>query len=198
LDWNFFAVCDRRTNGSASAKLPGTSPSDLELFRSLLIMKDLVILVLVIIVGFLVWNSRVTVSGYTPPVETSTNVPVPPDVIQAILEKIQQTKPDEYPLETLFITPQADGVYTSRFMFFNTRKFFGNQYDVIAKVADDGTVEIQKMTEFSKPDPGTGYKPDTYKPYEDIQNNATSQLRAVLATRPETPVVTDMTLGTRA
>ena len=160
-------------------------------------MKDIVILVLVIIVAFLVWNSRVTVSGYTAPV-ANTNVPVPADVIQAIIDKVRQSKPDEYPIETLFITPQADGVYTSRFMFYNTRKFLGNQYDVIAKIGADGAVNIQNMTESSKEDTSTGYKPDTYKPYEDINNNSASQLKAVLATRPETPVVTSLNLGTRA
>ena len=161
-------------------------------------MKDIVILVLVIIVAFLVWNSRITMSGYTDPPVANTNIPVPADVIQTIIDKIRQTKPDEYPIETLFITPQADGVYTSRFMFYNTRKFLGNQYDVIAKIGPDGAVNIQNMTESSKEDSSTGYKPDTYKPYEDINNNSASQLKAVLATRPETPVVTSLNLGTRA
>ena len=101
-------------------------------------MKDIVILLLIVIVLFLVWNSRVT---YTAPVATD-NAPVPADVIQAILEKVQALKPDEYPIETLFITPQADGTYNTRFMFFNTKYFLGNQYDVKAKVSPDGTVAV--------------------------------------------------------
>jgi hypothetical protein len=161
-------------------------------------MKDLMILLLVIIVAFLVWNSRVNLSGYVSPTANNGDAPVPPDVIQAIIEKVQQSKPDEYPLETLFVTPQADGSYVSRFMFFNTRKFLGNQYDVVAKVREDGNVDITSMTQFAKADPSTGYLPDTYKPYDDIQMNSTSQLSALLATRPETPVVTNMTLGTRS
>ncbi len=156
------------------------------------------ILLLVIIVVFLVWNSRVNLSGYVAPTENNENAPVPPDVIQAIIEKVQQNKPDEYPLETLFVTPQADGSYISRFMFFNTRKFLGNQYDVVAKVGENGNVDIISMSEFAKADPSTGYKPDTYKPYGDIESSSTSQLSALLATRPETPVVTNMTLGTRS
>lgn len=162
-------------------------------------MKDLVILVLVIIVVFLVWNSRVNLSGYTAPVAANDgSAPVPADVTQAILERVQQSKPDEYPLETLFITPQADGSYATRFMFYNTRKFLGTQYDVIAKIATDGSVSIMNMSESAKEDPNTGYKPDTYKPYEEIKDNSVSQLKAVLATRPGTPVTTNMTLGTRA
>ena len=161
-------------------------------------MKDLMILLLVIIVAFLVWNSRVNLSGYVAPAANNGDAPVPPDVIQAIIEKVQQSKPDEYPLETLFVTPQADGSYVSRFMFFNTRKFLGNQYDVVAKVREDGNVDITSMTEFAKSDPSAGYLPDTYKPYDDIQANSTSQLSALLASRPETPVVTNMTLGTRS
>jgi len=156
------------------------------------------ILLLVIIVAFLVWNSRVNLSGYVAPVANNGDAPVPPDVIQAIIEKVQQSKPDEYPLETLFVTPQADGTYVSRFMFFNTRKFLGNQYDVVAKIREDGNVDITRMTETAKADPSAGYKPDKYNPYDNIQENSTSQLSALLATRPETPVVTDMRLGTRS
>lgn len=156
------------------------------------------ILLLVIILAFLVWNSRVNLSGYVAPTANNGDAPVPPDVIQAIIEKVQQSKPDEYPLETLFVTPQADGTYVSRFMFFNTRKFLGNQYDVVAKIREDGNVDITRMTETAKPDPSAGYKPDTYKPYDNIQENSASQLSALLATRPETPVVTDMRLGTRS
>jgi hypothetical protein len=161
-------------------------------------MKDLMILLLVIIAAFLVWNSRVNLSGYVAPVANNGDAPVPPDVIQAIIEKVQQSKPDEYPLETLFVTPQDDGTYTSRFMFFNTRKFLGTQYDVVAKVREDGNIDITRMSETAKPDPSTGYEPDTYKPYIDIENNSAYQLSALMATRPETPVVTNMTLGTRS
>ena len=63
---------------------------------------------------------------------------------------------------------------------------------------DIKSVNITNMTESAKEDPSTGYKPDTYKPYDDIQTNSTNQLKAVLATRPETPVTTNMTLGTRS
>jgi|CryBogDrversion2_4_1035264.scaffolds.fasta_scaffold12711_2 hypothetical protein len=161
-------------------------------------MKDLVILVLVIIVAFLVWNNRVNVSGYMPPVANDGNIPVPADVIQAIIEKVQQSKPDEYPLETLFITPQGDGSYATRFMFYNTKHFLGNQYDVRAKVKQDGSVDITSISESSKPDPNAGYKPDVYKPYQDVQDSSSNQLKAILATRPETPVITNLNLGTRA
>jgi len=150
-------------------------------------MKDIVIFLLLIIVAFLVWNSRV--SKYIDPVEKSGNLPVSPDVIQAIIEKVQQTKPDEYPLETLFVNTQSDGSYVSRFMFFNTKLFSGAQYDVKAKVDPDGTVNILNMEPTSKIDTTTGYKPDVYKPYTDVLSTVG---------RPETPVVTDMRLNTRS
>lgn len=162
-------------------------------------MKDLVILLLIAIIVFLIWNNRVNLSDYVaPPVANDGTVPVPPDVIQGIIEKVQQSKPDEYPLETLFITPQADGSYSSRFMFYNTRKFLGTQYDVTAKVRTDGGVDILNMTASAKEDPSTGFKPDTYKPYADIESNSANQLKSILATRPETPVETNMRLGTRS
>jgi hypothetical protein len=141
-------------------------------------MKDIVILALILIVGFLVWNSRV---GYSaPPVEKMSNAPVSPDVIQAIIEKVQQSKPDEYPLETIFITPQADGSYTSRFMFFNTKKFSGAQYDIKAKVGEDGSVDLVNVDLTSTVDESTGYKPDTYMPYTTVTMSTSSQL----ASRP--------------
>jgi hypothetical protein len=155
-------------------------------------MKDIVILALILIVGFLVWNSRV---GYSaPPVEKMSNAPVSPDVIQAIIEKVQQSKPDEYPLETIFITPQADGSYTSRFMFFNTKKFSGAQYDIKAKVGEDGSVDLVNVDLTSTVDESTGYKPDTYMPYTTVTMSTSSQL----ASQPRTPVKTDLKLNIRS
>jgi hypothetical protein len=161
-------------------------------------MKDIVILILVVVVAFLVWNSRVNLSGYMAPVEQMSNAPVSPDVIQAIIEKVQQTKPDEYPLETIFVSPQTDGSYSTRLMFFNTRKFSGSQYDIKAKIVADGSVELLNVDPSATIDTTTGFKPNTYKPYADIQKNTSSQLAAVIASRPETPVVTNLTVGTRA
>jgi hypothetical protein len=161
-------------------------------------MKDLIILVLIFIVAFLVWNSRVNISGYMPPVSTDGNTPVPPDVIEAIIDKIRQSKPDEFPIDTLFITPQGNGSYSSRIMFYNTKYFMGNQYDVQAKVNDNGSVDIQNISSSAAPDPNVGYKPDTYKPYEEIKASTSNQLKTLLATRPETPVITSLSLGTRA
>jgi hypothetical protein len=162
-------------------------------------MKDIVILVLVVIVAFLVWNSRVNLSGYSAtPVGQKSTAPVSPDIIQAIIEKVQQSKPDEYPLETLFVTPQADGSYATRFMFFNTRKFSGAQYDIKAKIGTDGSVELMNVDPTSAIDLTTAYKPDTYKPYADVQSNTSSQLASVIASRPETPVNTDLRLNTRS
>lgn len=160
-------------------------------------MKGLVILLLVAIIVFLLWNDR---SRYAAPPMASDggDAPVPADVIQAIIEKVQQTKPDEYPLETLFVNAQADGSYTSRFMFYNTRKFLGAQYDVVSKVLSDGNVEIVNISQSAKVDSEAGYKPDTYKPFEDITKNTTNQLKAVIATRPETAEETKMRLGTRS
>jgi len=160
-------------------------------------MKDLVIFVLVLVVAFLVWNSRVNVSSYTAPV-VSGDAPVSPDIIQAIIEKVQQTKPNEYPLETVFVTPQADGSYISRFMFFNTKLFSGSQYDIKAKVGSDGSVDISDIGATSKIDLSTAYTPDEYMPYKNVQDNTSAQLASVIASRPETPVVTNLTVGTRA
>ena len=109
---------------------------------------------------------------------------VHPDIIQVIIEKIQKSKPDEYPLETLFINKTGPDEYSARFMFINTQGYFGTQYDVQAKVFEDGSVNMINMTETAKVDSFdagfTGFRPDTYKKYEDINANLDSQLKSAI------------------
>ena len=116
---------------------------------------NLIILLMAAIVGLLVWNGRQ--SGYTAsplgiPVDTSA--PVPPEITGAILSKFQESHPDLQPIETLFINPQSDGSFNSRFMFFNTQHFFGTQSDVRAMVNKDGSVTIGQTTESAVSEPG--------------------------------------------
>ena len=107
-----------------------------------------------------------------------------PDIIQVIIEKIQKQKPDEQPLETLFINKTGSNEYSARFMFMNTQGYFGTQYDVQAKVMDDGTVNMINMTETAKVDAFdagfTGYRPDQYRKYDDINANLDSQLKSAI------------------
>ena len=145
-------------------------------------MKSLVILLLVAILGLLVWNERK--SGYTAsplgiPVDTSA--PVPPEITGAILSKFQQSHPELQPIETLFINPQSDGSFNSRFMFFNTAHFFGTQYDVRAMVDKDGSVTINQTTESAVSEPGYGYAPDTYQPYKGVTDSLNAQFKQALA-----------------
>jgi hypothetical protein len=159
-------------------------------------MKDLIIVILIAIILFLLWNGRRSSSFGS--VGSGQTPPVPIEVTQAILNKVQESKPDEYPIETLFITAQDKGSYNARFMFFNTKHFFGQQYDVNAQISDGGSIEITELSATSKPDPTVGYKPDVYQPFKTVQDSADSQLKVLVASRPETLVQTDMTLGTRA
>ena len=62
----------------------------------------------------------------------------------------------------------------------------------------DGSVSITDMSETAQSKTDISYKPDMYKSYEDVQTSSSNQLKAILATRPETPVETDMRLGTRS
>jgi hypothetical protein len=131
---------------------------------------------------------------------------VHPDIIQVIIEKIQKAKPDEYPLETLFINKTGTDSYSARFMFMNTQGYFGTQYDVQAKVYEDGTVNVVNMTDtaqIDKFDAGfTGFRPDTYQKYEDINANLDSQLKSAIENyraqqQPETEptVMTQKSIG---
>ena len=144
-------------------------------------MKDALILVLVALAFMIVLNERGTpkVSTYAVS-DVDPTAPVPPVIIQAIIEKIQSSLPDTSPLETLFVNVQPDGSYNSRFMFYNTKYFYGTQYDVNAKVGQDGSVEILKIGDSAQIDPSTGYKPDKYQPWASVQSNLDAQFKGAL------------------
>lgn len=133
---------------------------------------------------FLLWNSK-SPEKYSQ--EYITAERVPPDVTQSIIEKIQSKSPDFVPLETLFINPQGDGSYKARFMFLNTRHFYGTQLDVSARVAKDGSVNILTQTEAAVSDYAKAYKQDMYMPYQEIQNSLDKQLKYALSQPLTTP-----------
>jgi hypothetical protein len=144
-------------------------------------MKDFVILVLVALAFIAVLNGRSAskVSTYAVS-DVDPTTPVPPVIIQAIIEKIQSSMPDMSPLETLFVNVQPDGSYNSRHMFYNTKHFYGMQYDVNAKVGQDGSVQIVKLGNSSQIDPTAGYKPDMYQPWKSVEANLDSQFKGAL------------------
>ena len=147
-------------------------------------MKDIAILILVAILAFLVWNSRVTGTYTASPmgIPVDTAAAIPPEITGAIIEKFQSENPDLYPIETLFVNPQNDNVFDSRFMFFNTKHFYGAQYDIQARVDEDGSVKILKKTETATSDPGYGYVPDKYQPWSGIQGTLDAQLKKEMST----------------
>jgi hypothetical protein len=148
-------------------------------------MKDLIILILVSIILFLVWNGRQT-ARYDDTVQPSavpSDAPVPPDVTQVILDKVQQSSPTSYPLETLYIKNTGKGVYDARFMFFDTNGYFGTQYDVQASVGDGGNVQILSKSETATQGDAQnpGYVPDAYESYQNIESNLNRQLQDALS-----------------
>ena len=69
-------------------------------------MKDLVVLILVIMILFFIWNGRQgKVSTYAAG-DVNLTAPVPPLVVQAIIEKVQSMKPDMAPIDTVFVNIQ--------------------------------------------------------------------------------------------
>jgi hypothetical protein len=143
-------------------------------------MKDIVILVLVVLVLFFLWNGRQGKESAYAAGDIDLTAPVPPLVVQAIIEKVQSMKPDMAPIDTVFVNIQPDGSYNSRIMFFDTKHFLGTQYDVSAKISQDGTVDILKIGDSSTVDPTAGYKPDKYQPWVDIQKNLGAQFQGAL------------------
>jgi len=160
-------------------------------------MKDALILVLAALALFFVLNDRGSskVSTYAVS-DVDPTAPVPPVIVQAIIEKIQSSMPDMSPLETLFVNVQPDGSYNSRFMFYNTKYFYGTQYDVNAKVGQDGSVEIVKIGDSAQIDPTTGYQPDKYQPWTAIKSNLDAQFKGALVgykNQPPQPNLNNLT-----
>jgi len=153
-------------------------------------MKDLVLLLLVVIILFLIWNGRQVARYGTSPAPGPagpSDAPVSPDVTQVILEAIQKSA--GYPLETLYIKSLGDNTYDARFMFFNTENYFGTQYDVKARVMPNGTVTVLSRSETATTGDAENpaYVPDKYQPYEMIEANLDRQLSDALKANKGTP-----------
>jgi hypothetical protein len=142
--------------------------------------------------AFLFWNSS---SLYEVAPSPPPGAPVVPrSIIQAIIEKIQAGAPWLQPVDTIFITPsstsQGGAEYNGRFLFLDTRGFFGNQYDVTATVAQDGTVQILKQVTSSSPDargPFQAFAPDRYQSYKDVEDSLAAQVQQALAQTKNLP-----------
>lgn len=153
-------------------------------------MKDLVLLLLVAIILFLIWNGRQVVKytdGASPAPMVPSDAPVSPDVTQVILEAVQKNA--GYPLETLYIKSLGDNTYDARFMFFNTENYFGTQYDVKAQIMPNGSVTVLSQSETAKTGDAENpaYVPDKYQPYEMIEANLDRQLKDALSANKGTP-----------
>ena len=154
-------------------------------------MKDLVILLLVALILFLIWNGRQGASysaEMTPSSLGPSDAPVSPDVTQVIIEQVQKSLRATYPLETLYIKSTGKDTYDARFMFFNTDGYFGTQYDVSARV-DGGGAQILSQSETAAigDTANPGYMPDKYQSYDVIEANLDQQLKDALKANKGTP-----------
>lgn len=140
-----------------------------------------VVLVLVVVV-LLLWKPPRT--DYEMAV---TRQAISPDIIGVIIENVQKNNPDIVPIETLFVNKTGDGVYSGRFMFFNTRGYYGVQYDVQASITGDGQVIITNMSSTSqvdKFDSGfSAFKKDSYRSYNDVTASLEAQLASLRPTQ---------------
>lgn len=155
-------------------------------------MKDLIVLLLVAVILFLIWNDRQVVrysDEASAPPGAPSSAAVSPDTIQVIIEKVQSGLPSMYPLETLYVKSAGEDTYDARFMFFNTDGYYGTQYDVKARVSGDGVVDIINKTEsaITGDSDNPGYVPDIYQPYDVIEANLDRQLMDALKANKGTP-----------
>lgn len=160
--------------------------------------KDLTIILLASIALFLAWNGRK--SGYeasSSGVPIDTSAPVPPEITMAIIAQLQKMVPDSWPIDTIFVNPQPDGGYKARIMMFNTKKYFGTQYDVQANVSQDGSVNILQKEETSVVDEMYGFKNDKYKNFQGITEALDAQLKTEMAKPIPEPLLTRPNINTR-
>jgi len=143
-------------------------------------MEIWVILLVIAIVVLLLWKP----AGATYD-STVRRQAVSPDIIEVIIEAVQKTDPDIVPIETLFVNRVGDDQYSARLMFFNTRGYFGTQYDIRATVTGNGAVNITNLSSTSQVDQFdsgfSAYKPDGYRNYNDVSSALENQLAAAKA-----------------
>jgi hypothetical protein len=80
-------------------------------------------------------------------------------------------------------------------MFLDTRGFFGEQYDITAAVAQDGSVNILKKTSTSSPSAFGPFEPfssDKYQDYSDVNVSLRAQLQQALQQTRELPGTTNV------
>jgi hypothetical protein len=147
-------------------------------------MKDLIVLILVTMAFFFVYNGMQTapppnVSSYATDDKVQDQA-ISPEITQAILAKALSMKPDIVPIDTVFINPGPDGTYDARIMFFNQKHFFGVQYDLKAKVGPDGSVEILAFGDSPAVETNPGYTGSVYQTWKNVSDNVTTQFQGAL------------------
>lgn len=146
-------------------------------------MKDLIVLILVTMAFFFVYNGMQTVtpsvSSYSVE-DTDQDQAISPEITQAILAKALSMKPDIVPIDTVFINSGPDGTYDARIMFFNQKHFFGVQYDLKAKVSPDGSVEILAFGDSPAVETNPGYTGSVYQSWKALTDNVTTQFQGAL------------------
>lgn len=143
-------------------------------------MKELIVLILAATILFLIWNGRQKDSVYAVG-DVVKDAAVSPSIVQAIISKFQEAMPNMAPIDTVFVNAQPDGSYNSRILFYNTKYFFGAQYDINAKVGADGSASIINMSDSKQAVSSDGYTPPTYQTWTEVQDNMSSQFKGAMA-----------------
>ena len=147
------------------------------------------VLLIVLLYLFFFWDPK---SQYD--MASDKKQSIAPNIIQAVIEAVQKDKPDEVPLETLFVNAVGQNTYACRLIFLNTQGYFGTQYDVNATITPEGVVTINNISTSAKVDNYdagfTAYKSDTYKDYTDITKSTENRFQQELTKYRETQTST--------
>jgi len=145
-------------------------------------MKDLIVLILVTMAFFFIWNGMkpTPTSSYSTE-DVVQDQAISPEITQAILAKALTMKPDIVPIDTVFINPGGDGTYDARISFFNKKHFYGVQYDIKAKVSPEGSVDIIAFGDSPAVETNPGYTgKGEYQSWTAVTDNLTSRFQGAL------------------
>jgi len=149
-------------------------------------METWIIVLLVVLVVAYLWITR----SSAPYQETTQVQAIPPDVIEVMIEQIQEKYPDYVPVDTLYVNSVGQDTYSGRFMFFDSRHFFGTQIDCQSRInaQEQVLLSMTPSVQVDLYDAGfTPFRPDNYQEYSGIKQAIESELQKALKEVPKLP-----------
>lgn len=125
-------------------------------------MKSLLIFILVGLIVYILFGGK---EGYDDAVPRVQRISA--SVIQAIIDKIVERKPNLSPIDTVFVDATSPTTVSGRFLFLDKESYAGIQYDVTAQLGPTG-VSITDMSGSVSPELSGPFMPYGRDTYSDV------------------------------